>query len=128
MFLPQPWNPDEFVEDCKSKNLVPQFNWALDTFGGRNIKKDFQHVSNIIFSNGDLDPWRAGGVLSDVNPDIVVRMIKGAAHHLDLREPNEADPEDLVEARKEFTATIQKWIDDYKKITPKGQVEQVERR
>lgn len=61
------------------------------------------HYSNIIFSNGDLDPWRAGGVLTDINPDIIVRMIKGAAHHLELREPHEDDPEDVVEARKLFT-------------------------
>lgn len=93
MFLPQSWNPDQFVSDCISqKSLNPQFNWALDTFGGRNVKKDFMHTSNIIFSNGDLDPWRAGGVLTTINDDIVVRLIKGGAHHLDLRSPNPADP------------------------------------
>lgn len=64
------------------------------------------HASNIIFSNGDLDPWRAGGVLTDVNPNVVVRMIKGGAHHLDLREPNDADPADLTAARTTFTTTI----------------------
>jgi len=107
MFLPQPWSPDDFVSDCLTKGLTPQFDWALDTFGGRNTKKDFNHVSNIIFSNGDLDPWRAGGVVNDIgNAEIIVRMIKGGAHHLDLREPNEADPEDVTNARTEFTAAI----------------------
>lgn len=75
MFLPQPWNPDQFVADCSKKGLTPQFNWALDTFGGRNVKKDFLHVSNIIFSNGDLDPWRAGGVMTPINDKIVVKVI-----------------------------------------------------
>jgi hypothetical protein len=36
--------------------------WVLDTFGGRNVKKDFSLYSNIIFTNGDVDPWKAGGV------------------------------------------------------------------
>ncbi len=62
--------------------------------------------SNIIFSNGDLDPWRAGGVLTPVNDRIVVRLIKGGAHHLDLRSPNPADPQDLTDARTLFTTTI----------------------
>ena len=93
------WDPDQFVSDCSKKGLTPQFNWALDTFGGRNVKKDFLHASNIIFSNGDIDPWRAGGVLTDINPNIVVRLIKGGAHHLDLREPNQDDPEDVTNAR-----------------------------
>lgn len=57
------------------------------------------HASNIIFSNGDLDPWRAGGVLTNINPNIVVRLIQGGAHHLDLREPNAADPADVTAAR-----------------------------
>ena len=64
------------------------------------------HASNIIFSNGDLDPWRAGGVLTPINDDIVVRLIKGGAHHLDLRSPNPADSQDCTEARLFFGATI----------------------
>ena len=78
---------------------------------------DFMHASNIIFSNGDLDPWRAGGVMEGTlknNKDVIVRLIKGGAHHLDLREPNEKDPADLTAARTDFTKAIQGWIDAYK--------------
>ena len=80
----------------------PQFYWALDNFGGRNVKKDFMHYSNIIFSNGDLDPWRAGGVLTEINPKITIRLIQGSAHHLDLRLPVAEDPADVTKARAEF--------------------------
>lgn len=118
MFLPSYWDPDSYVANCAQKGLTPQFNWALDTFGGRNSKKDFMHASNIIFSNGDLDPWRAGGVLNDIgNPNIVVKVLKGGAHHLELRSPNDADPQEVKDARTQFATLIQKWVDDYKKIT-----------
>lgn len=117
MFLPQPWNPDEFAADCAKMGLKPQFDFILDSFGGRNVNLDFMHASNIIFSNGDLDPWRAGGVMEGTlknNKDVIVRLIKGGAHHLDLREPNEKDPADLTAARTDFTKAIQGWIDAYK--------------
>jgi lysosomal Pro-X carboxypeptidase len=42
--------------------MTPKYDWALDFFGGRNIVRDFSSYSNIVFSNGDLDPWSAGGV------------------------------------------------------------------
>jgi dipeptidyl-peptidase-2 len=70
----------------------------LDTFGGRNPNKDFMNYENIIFTNGDLDPWRAGGLLHPIpgNDEIEVRVLKGSAHHLELREPNdEFDPADV---------------------------------
>lgn len=95
MFLPQLWDSDAYVAQCitSRSGLKPQFDWALDTFGGRNLKKDFALTSNIVFTNGDLDPWRAGGVLYDIgNPKVTVKVLKGAAHHLELRGPDPADP------------------------------------
>jgi hypothetical protein len=63
MFQPQLWNADDFVSSCQENQfMTPQFNWALDSFGGRNPNKDFKEISNIVFTNGDLDPWRAGGL------------------------------------------------------------------
>jgi hypothetical protein len=119
MFLPEPFDPDQIFTDCAKKGLVPQFDYALDTFGGRNINKDFAHASNIIFSNGDLDPWRAGGVPEGTlknNKDILIKLIVGGAHHLDLRAPNKLDPQTVTDARTSFTALIMKWNSDYKAL------------
>lgn len=92
MFLPpEVWDEGVNTASCILEyGLTPQYDWALDNFGGRNPKKDFRHHTNIIFSNGDLDPWHAGGVLYHVNPSggAVSIYIEGSAHHLDLREPN----------------------------------------
>lgn len=69
MFPPSSWDPKGTTEWCQSSyNEDPQFNWIFDYYGGKNPKKDFMKVSNIIFSNGELDPWHAGGVLETINP------------------------------------------------------------
>jgi len=93
--------------------MTPQYNWALDYFGGRNPAKDFASSSNIIFSNGDLDPWHAGGILEDIFVNNEVIYIKNSAHHLDLRLPNAADPVTVTEARNKERQIIKGWIENY---------------
>jgi len=70
-------------------------------------------ASNIIFSNGELDPWQAGGVIDQINDQCIAIYIEGSAHHLDLRLPNAADPQTLTDARQTETEWIAKWIDEY---------------
>lgn len=72
--------------------------------------------SNIIFSNGDLDPWHTGGLLYNVTDKCISIYIKDSAHHLDLRTPNEADPVTVVEARNIEKVWIKKFIDEYNSI------------
>jgi hypothetical protein len=93
--------------------MSPRYDWALDYFGGRNVHEDWAQTSNIIFSNGDLDPWHAGGVLEDVLPNNHVIYIKKSAHHLDLRLPNDADPVFVKNARAQETKIIKNWVGDY---------------
>ena len=37
-------------------------------------------------------------------------LLDYGAHHLDLRSPNVADPQQVVECRKQALAYIKKWI------------------
>ncbi len=111
MFLDEVWNADVDTQNCLQWfGLKPQYTWAIDTFGGRNVKKDFYYASNIIFTNGDLDPWSTGGVTTNINNNIYVKVIKGGAHHLDLRSPNDLDPQDVTDTRAEVTELINQWI------------------
>ena len=87
--------------------------------------------SNIIFSNGLLDPWHGGGFLPTPLPDGANRtaaasggrsddgrsvhkltMARGA-HHLDLRGPDPADPPEVTATRAEEERIIASWIDAY---------------
>ena len=106
--------------------LTPQLQCTLNTFphtyafffftvfeyGGL----DLSGASNILFFNGDLDPWKSGGILSNSSSygtDIIAFLQRGAAHHLDLRTPNPLDPPDVVTARAMAAAAFKKWSNDF---------------
>ncbi|CAH3180545.1 unnamed protein product, partial [Porites evermanni] len=102
---------------------------------------DISFASNIIFSNGDLDPWRPGGgdccnstmysvnwrrihfhillgncchieiVLEDVSATLVALPVKGGAHHLDLRASNPQDPPTVTQAREQELQLIRMFIE-----------------
>lgn len=73
---------------------------------------DIRHASRIIFPNGDLDPWRPGGVLEDLSNDLIAILVKGGAHHLDLRASNKLDPDSVIQARAKITLLLMSWIDN----------------
>jgi lysosomal Pro-X carboxypeptidase len=66
--------------------------------------------SNIIFSNGALDPWRSGAILTNVSDTVISIIIEDSAHHLDLRAPNSKDPASVTAARQWEIETIQLWL------------------
>lgn len=99
MYPPNPWNIEEYTEYCRASTgmmVTPNPNWAITQFGG----KDITSYSNILFSNGELDPWSAGGVLHTVKASLPAVVIPNAAHHLDLRAKNDGDTRDVERARQ----------------------------
>jgi len=46
--------------------------------------------------------------------------MKGSAHHLELRAPNDLDPPDVKAARTAITGIIKGWCDEY--FTPPTKV------
>ena len=73
---------------------------------------DFRDYSNIFFSNGDRDPWKAGSPSNSINQNIIAFEIEDAAHHLDLRLPNDNDPQGVRSARNLETLWLRIWLDD----------------
>ena len=78
-------------------------------YGGYEIPAK---VTNVIFSNGLLDPWHGGGFYPSDNADasnVFCVMPKGA-HHGDLRKPEADDPADITACRALEEATIGGWL------------------
>ncbi|XP_078610907.1 lysosomal Pro-X carboxypeptidase-like [Branchiostoma floridae x Branchiostoma japonicum] len=111
MFPAIPWDLSAFSEACYERWKVrPRPYWAVTEYWGRNISA----ASNIIFSNGDLDPWSAGCVLKSLSDSLVAIVMEDAAHHLDLRPSNTADPPSVIKARAQEADIIEKWIQEYR--------------
>lgn len=113
MFEPEEWNFQAFAEECNAVfGVRPRADWADAVYGGKEIASH----SNIIFSNGGLDPWSAGGVTQNISDSLVSILIPDGAHHLDLRYSNELDPPSVRAARASEVKFFQQWIRQAKKI------------
>lgn len=54
MYWPQPFSVKESLERCQQQwGVTPRLLWATVEWGGRRIEA----ASNIVFTNGLLDPW-----------------------------------------------------------------------
>jgi len=111
MFETATWDLEAYTEQCQElwgEGAVPQPHLADSLYGGRNLDM----ATNIVFTNGLLDPWSSGGVLksSETKNGVVAIIIPEGAHHLDLRGSDPADPLSVRQARKQEKTYIQSWI------------------
>ncbi|KAK3773020.1 hypothetical protein RRG08_061321 [Elysia crispata] len=109
MFPELPWDTDIRRSYCQQQfNITPRVAWDAEDFFGLDLK----YASNIIFSNGDLDPWMGGGVTKDVSSSVVAILVEGGAHHLDLRAANKLDPPGVIKAREQEKKIISYWLNN----------------
>ena len=90
----------------------PWSKWLDIYYGGRRIETQ----SNIVFSNGLLDPWSAAGVhateagIHHVTDSILAVVMEFGGHHTDLMYSHPLDPPSVREARTVERHEIEKWI------------------
>uniref|UniRef100_A0A1J3EWV7 Lysosomal Pro-X carboxypeptidase n=1 Tax=Noccaea caerulescens TaxID=107243 RepID=A0A1J3EWV7_NOCCA len=116
MFPADDFNYSSYKKDCWNTFRVnPRPRWVTTELGGHDIGTTLKSFgSNIIFSNGLLDPWSGGSVLKNLSDTIVALVTKEGAHHLDLRPSTPQDPEWLVEQREAEIRLIHGWIQTYR--------------
>ncbi|XP_068626607.1 lysosomal Pro-X carboxypeptidase [Battus philenor] len=111
MFEPNPWNFTQFSEECHKKyNVYPRPDAARLEYGGDRL----QAASNIVFSNGLLDPWAGGGILTSISDTVKAVVMIDTAHHLDLMPKNRDDPESVKMTRQEHKRNIEQWIQEFR--------------
>ncbi|XP_047531131.1 lysosomal Pro-X carboxypeptidase [Vanessa atalanta] len=111
MFEPKPWDFTKYADDCYKKyNVYPRPQGARVEYGGAKL----QAASNIVFSNGLLDPWAGGGILNSISSSVTAVVIIDAAHHLDLMPSSPYDPASVKMARNIHRQNIDKWIRQFR--------------
>lgn len=106
-----PFDVSQFIRGCQQQfdGLTPR-PYMLERLYGDALLRG---ASNMVLTSGSLDPWRAGDVVTNSSAtagDVIVLVIPGAAHHLDLRASNAADPPAVTAARAVQRAAMDRWI------------------
>ncbi|VDK22023.1 unnamed protein product, partial [Anisakis simplex] len=70
----------------------------------------FLQGTNVVFPNGNIDPWHALGLYSHIQPSIVPILINGTVHCEDMQPELPTDPPALVNARKIIASNIDIWL------------------
>ncbi|KNC84358.1 hypothetical protein SARC_03403 [Sphaeroforma arctica JP610] len=110
MFWNAPFDREAMRKDCLEQyGSHTKFDVGSIKYGGR---KAMRATSNVIFTNGELDPWIAEGVLQDVTDTVVSIIIPKAGHHEDLMFSTKDDPPALTDARERILVHIRRWIDE----------------
>ncbi|KAL1524642.1 hypothetical protein AB1Y20_019529 [Prymnesium parvum] len=108
MFWTRPANKSAINERCAAKYGVRRDSmWIAAT---SSFMEGAQGASNVIFSNGEYDPWRAGGVLTNLSDSIVALQVPRGAHHLDLMFSHPLDPPEVRAVRDAEEAIVRGWI------------------
>lgn len=110
---PSPFNVTESKKFCEEQlGVISQDKYVAIEYGGW---KGLRRVTNVILSNGLLDPWSAGGVFDTkkipfVHPSVVSIVIPNGGHHTDLMFSHPMDTPDIKKARELEKKHIKKWI------------------
>jgi hypothetical protein len=121
LFYPAPWNYTETVASCQQQfGITPQRTWIATQFGGGPA--DWSDATNIVFSNGNLDPWSGGGVVRNISDTVVAIPVVGGAHHLDLRASDPRDPPGVIWARQQEVQWIKNFLANPSPANPPPQI------
>ena len=80
MFEASAWNYTQFARDCHKKwNTMPRPDMADLMYGERRL----QGASNIVFTNGLLDPWSSGELPANGSRPALLRSLVAFVHQTD---------------------------------------------
>ncbi len=107
MFFPRDFSSHAFLQQyCGQKyNVSPRPDWIPASYGGAAYPG-----TNVVFSNGLLDPWSSAGILNATHPSVIIAVIPEGGHHLDLFFSNPMDPPSVVAARTVQVAAMRDWV------------------
>ncbi|CAH0727539.1 unnamed protein product, partial [Brenthis ino] len=105
-----------YTNMCKER-FGPEFDDKRIDDGIRNVNQLFgglnPNVTKVVFTNGDIDPWSALGIVEDLSDEAPAIVIPCTSHCKDMHPSEINDSEELREARRRIKYFIKKWINYY---------------
>ena len=111
MFWDQPFNQSAYRARCLGEwGVAPRPYYAKENFGGWKALKGA--AKNVIFTNGELDPWKGGGVnhVTYSSRSVHAVVIPGVGHHIDLMWSHPSDTSAVRKTRNQERSLIRQWI------------------
>ncbi|VDK17423.1 unnamed protein product [Anisakis simplex] len=97
---------DIFGPEHRIETIDRKIHETLEYFGGSH----HFNGTNVVFPNGNIDPWHALGLYSSKHPSVVPILINGTVHCQDMQPERPSDPPSLVKARKIIASNIDVWL------------------
>jgi hypothetical protein len=99
----------DLCKDVYGLDFIPSRIDDTNTYyGGHAIPAN--GPTNILFVNGEIDPWHSLGVTWDISPTLLHILISDTAHCANVLPNDSADPADLVVARQLTSKIIGTWL------------------
>lgn len=105
------WDFEAEASRCEENwGVRPRKDWARVGLSSKRLES----ASNIVFSNGRLDPWHFGGILQNISETVVAVIIENGAHHIDLMftDPVDVQYPDILAAREFERQHMMQWVDE----------------
>lgn len=93
---------DGFFDAIRIENNAARTNVI---YGGWNPE-----VTNVFFTHGQLDPWRAMGIQVNLNDQSPAVVIPGASHCADLSSISVQDSEEMLAAKQKILELVKQWL------------------
>lgn len=129
----QTCDPDSacpFTSDPHTNSLQDSLDDCKTAFGdlGASVEAAVQTTNvqwgglrpvarNLLFVNGEVDPWNAASVEVSPGPGITVLWVPGASHHAWTHPPAANDPGPIVTVRKQINDIVGGWLDEHLSAT-----------
>lgn len=113
-----PFIIEKYINDCQKvfgklgySPILTRPDWIIQNYGS-----EFSTASNIVFSNGKLDPWSGGGWRNTTTREgsLVSIILDQGAHHYDLRGCHPDDTDEVKKVRQQEMDEIQRWIKEFR--------------
>jgi hypothetical protein len=121
MFPTRPWTQEWLTHHCQSRfGISPQPNLLASKWHFDNLMET--NVTRILFTNGLLDGWSVGGILTNISDSIVSLNFPNGAHHSDLSHqgPSAQDTWDIRQGFDKIEQLLGKWLQEIQMLSKEG--------